>query len=629
MPHGYHGQIMHVDLTSKEVSFEKPEEGFYRKYMGGSALGMYYLLKHHQIGIDPLDAGNPLILSTSVMTGTAIEGQSRFDAASKSPLTGTAGSSQAGGFWPAQFKFTGFDAIVIQGKSEEPVYLWIHDGEVEFRSAEHLWGCTTGEVQGTIRRQLGDQKIEVLQCGLAGEKGVRFAALINDCTRANGRNGMGAVMGSKNLKAVAVRGKKTPSVSDQAALQKLAKWGVEHIPEGLRKYGTSEAVLWQQDAGGLPTRNYQSGIFEGAERISGNAMFDTILKERATCYRCPIGCKRVVEVNDEPYKVNPTYGGPEYETISTFGSYCGVDDLKAIALANELCNKYGMDTISCGATVAWAMECFERGLISLEDTDGIELRFGNADAMLRMVEKIASREGFGKLLGEGSARAAEQIGRGTDRYLITFKKQEAPAHMPRVKRSLALIYAVNPFGADHQSHEHDPAYSVDGGYEVWKDRMSQLGLNDPQPVLSLGQEKVRFALYTQWLYSALDCLTLCQFIYGPAWQVYGPDQIVSALNAVTGWDVSLSELLRLGERRVNMMAAFNAREGIGRESAVLPPRFFDALPDGPSKGLAVNRDEFEKALDIYYALAGWDSESGTPSREKLEELELSWVADAF
>ncbi len=628
MPFGYHGRILHCDLTNRVLTVEEPDAGFYRKYLGGSALGNYYLLRELEPGVDPLGPENILVLSTSVLTGTPLAGQSRFDAAAKSPLTGGVGSSQAGGWWPAQFKFTGFDALVIKGKASSPVYLWIHDGEAELRSADHLWGLPTGNVQRTIRSDHGDRKIEVLQCGPAGEKGVLFSALINGCTRANGRNGLGAVMGSKNLKAVAVRGKTQPKIADREALKELAKYGAEHIPEGLHLYGTGQGVEWQQLAGGLPTRNFQSGVFEGAEEISGQTMAETILKDRATCYACPIRCKRVVEVRDHDLEVDPTYGGPEYEALASFGSYCGVDDLKAVAKANQICNMYGMDTISCGATVAWAMECFEKGLIGAEDTDGIELKFGSPRAMLTAVERIAKREGaFFHLLGEGSARAALEIGRGTEAFLTTVKNQESPAHMPRVKRSLALIYAVNPNGADHQSHEHDPAYSEADGWEVWKDRMALLGLTSPQPIQDLGEEKVRYALRTQWVYSLLDSLVLCQFVFGPAWQVYGPLQIIEAVKAVTGWDVTIEELLQAGERRVNLMQAFNAREGIGRQEPPLPPRFFEPLPEGPSQGLAVDRAELLEAIDMYYQMAGWEPDSARPTRSKLEELELGWVAD--
>jgi aldehyde:ferredoxin oxidoreductase len=636
MPHGYNGKILHVNLTTGELAVEEPDEKFYRKYMGGSAMGLTYLLNDMPVGVDPLGPDNMLALCLSVITGTPISGQSRMTSVAKSPLTGCIGDAQCGGFFPAELKFAGFDAVIVKGRAEKPVYLWIRDGEAELRDASHLWGRITGDVEAALKEELGDHKIEVLQVGPAGEKGVRFAAIMNMSNRANGRTGMGAVMGSKNLKAIAVRGTGKPSVADKDALNELARWGAVRVPDsdvaGLAKYGTAETTGAQQRAGGLATYNFNSGVFDGWEPIDGTTMYDTILRGAAedkqdrygrdTCYSCSVRCKRVVEITEGPYQVDPHYGGPEYETTSTLGNYCGIDNLPAIAKANELCNKYGMDTISCGATIAWAMECFEEGLITAEDTGGIELRYGNAEAMVKMVELIARREGFGDVLAEGSALAAAKIGRGSEKNLITSKGQETPAHMPQVKRSLALIYAVNPFGADHQSHEHDP------GYADYPARMAQLGLFDPQPKLAFNPEIVRYAMITQHFYSAMDSINVCQFVYGPAWQLYDCNHLVQAAKAVTGWDISLYELMQVGERRLNMMRAFNAREGIGREADMLPKKFFERpLQGGPSDGYVLDHDEWRRSLDTYYAMSGWDADTGYPTRTKLEALGIGWVAD--
>lgn len=628
MPYGYNGRILHVDLTTETLRVEEPASEFYRRYYGGSALGLYYLLKNTPANADPLGPENTLVLALSAVTGAPISGQSRVTAVAKSPLTGLVGDSQAGGFWPAELKFAGFDAIVIRGRAARPVYLCIHDGEGELRDAAQLWGRVTGEAETSIREELGDERIQVLQCGPAGEKGVRFAALLNMCNRANGRTGMGAVMGSKNLRAVAVRGATRPKLADAAALGDLARWGADHLADsdvaGLALLGTPEIVAPQNAVGGLPTRNYSTGVFEGYERISGERIDQTILRGRDTCYACAVRCKRVVEVTQGSYKVDALYGGPEYETLAAFGSYCGVHQLEAVARANQICNQYGLDTISCGGTVAWAMECFEKGIIDKEDTGGVELRFGNAAAMVKMTEMIARREGFGDILAEGSARAAEVVGKGSDELLTTVKGEEAPAHMPQVKRSLALIYAVNPFGADHQSHEHDDSYDPEGGY---LEQMAELGLLDPRPGEVLDSEKVRYAFYTQCVYSFLDSLNLCQFVWGPAWHLYGLDQTVEMVRAVTGWKVSVWELMKLGERRLNMLRAFNAREGVGREADVLPQKFFEPLEGGPSHGLAIDENEVERAVDTYYGMAGWDQDKATPTRAKLEELGIGWVAD--
>ncbi len=639
MIYGYNGKILHIDLTSGQFDVEEPDEAFYRKYMGGSAVAMHYLLKDMPAGVDPLGADNVLVLALSVLTGTAISGQSRMTAAAKSPLTGAIGDSQSGGFFPAELKFAGYDAIVIKGKSEKPVYLWINEGKFELRDASHLWGKITGEAEASIKEELDDNKIEVLQIGPAGEKGVRFAGIFSMSNRANGRTGMGAVMGSKNLKAIAVRGKKRPNVADKDAFKKLAKWGAKNFPDsdiaGLGKYGTAETTGANQSSGTLPAYNYNSGVFDGWEPIDGTTMYDTILRGAAegkqdrlgrdTCYACTVRCKRVVEITEGKYKVDPKYGGPEYETTSTFGNYCAVDDLAAISKANELCNKYGMDTISCGATISWAFEAFNEGKLTLEDTDGLDLSWGNAESMVKLTEKIAKREGFGDLLAEGSERAAKEVGRGTEAYLITFKGQEAPAHMPRVKRSLAVIYATNPYGADHQSHEHDPAFEDD--FEYYAERMAVLGFNKGVEARSLNAEKIRFTVASQKMYSAMDSLNLCQFVYGPAWQLYGPNDMVELVRTVTGWDVSFDELQKIGERRLNMMRAFNAREGMDRKNDVIPEKLFKPLKGGVSDGWKLDRDEVESALDSYFEQCGWDVKTGIPTRAKLEELDLGWVAD--
>ena len=642
MPNGYNGKILHIDLTTGQMSVEEPPESFYRKYMGGSALNMYYLLKEMPAGVDPLGPDNVLALSVSVTTGAPVSGQSRMTASAKSPLTDAIGDGQCGGFFPAEMKFAGFDAFIIKGKSPRPVYLWVNDGQYELRDAGHLWGKVTGEVEAILKEELGDDQIEVAQVGPAAEKGVLFSAIVNMSNRVNGRTGMGAVMASKNLKAVVVRGKegkKNFSVANKKALNELARYGAKLFPSsdvaGLGKYGTAETTGAQQALGMLPSYNFNSGVFDEWEKIDGPTMYDTILrgveegkqdlKGRDTCYSCTVRCKRIVEIKDGPYQVDPHYGGPEYETTSTLGNYCGVSDLAAISKANEICNKYGLDTISCGATISWAMECFEEGRITTADTDGLELNFGNAAAMVKLTELIANREGFGDILANGSERAAAIIGRGTEEFLLTSHKQEAPAHMPQLKRSLAVIYAANPFGSDHQSSEHDPVYEENVAYP---ERLGALGLTEAQPALSLGPEKIRYARLTQYLYSLMDSVNVCQFVYGPAWQLYGPEELRAMVEYVTGWDVTIDELLQVGERRLNMLRAFNAREGIDRSQDRLPEKMFKkALKGGPTEGIKLDRAEFEQALDEYFRQNDWDVETGVPTRYKLEQLELAWVAD--
>ena len=634
MSYGYTGKILHVNLTTSEITVEEPEEQFYRTYMGGSAMGMHYVLKETPAGVEPLSPDNVLALCTGVVTGTPISGQSRLSSVAKSPLTGCIGDAQGGGFFPAEMKFSGFDAVIIKGKSPKPVYLWMHHGEAELRDAGHLWGMTTGDAEDKLKEELEDKRIEVLQIGPAGENLVRFAALISMSNRANGRTGMGAVMGSKNLKAVVVRGKQKPTIANPEKFKELQKLGKTNLePTGMDdfgKYGTPDVTRPHNKSGGLPTYNFNSGTFEKHAEINGKTLYDSHLRGherdeqnrfgRDTCFSCSIKCKRVSQIDEGPYKTEAKYGGPEYETLATFGSYCGISNMDAIIHANALCNMYGMDTISCGATISWAMECWAEGKLTSKDTGGIELKYGSAEAMVKMTEMIAKREGFGKILAEGSQKAAEIIGRGTEDYLITSKGQEAPAHMPQVKRSLSVIYAANPFGADHESSEHDPAY------KAYPERMEQIGLTNPQEKLALNEEMMRFAMVTQHLSSAVDSLSVCAFIFGASFQLYDANQLVEVVNAVTGWDTDITEILAVGERRLNMLRAFNSREGIGRESDTLPKKMFKRpLEGGRSDGYVLDEKEWEAALEDYYRLCDWNVETGHPSLKKMESLGLGWV----
>ena len=632
MPYGYNGKILHVDLTNGTLEVETPEEAFYRKYMGGSAMGMYYILRDMPAGADALGPDNVLTLFAGVTTGAAISGQSRFNANAKSPLSGGIGDAQGGGFFPAELKFAGFDGIVVKGKSSKPVYLYLNDGKFELRDAAHLLGKITGEVDKILKEEIGDNKIEILQYGPGAENGVLFSTLVSMSTRHAGRTGMGAVMASKNLKAVVVRGTKKPEVFDSKALVALNRTGPAGVKEnpdmdGLAIHGTAVVSLFNNSIGCLPTRNYNEGQFEGAEGISGELMSETILKERDTCYACVVRCKRVVEVDDGKYKLDPYYGGPEYETLGTFGSYCGIDKLEAVAQANQLCNQYGVDTITCGATIAFAMECYENGIITKEQTGGIELKFGDPDAMLAAVNAIVKNEGpLGKVLSQGSAKAAETWGKGTDEFLITCKGGEAPAHMPQAKRSLALIYAVNPFGADHQSSEHDPYYE-EGVGDFNLDRLKVIGLGEPQPAYSLTPEKVRFAYRSELFYSMMDSAELCQFVYGPTWTLYGPSETLEMINSVTGWGMTVDELLEVGARRLNLFRVFNAREGFGRKDDKLPKKFFKGLTGtGPTSGFALTHEEVDTAIDEYYKLAGWTDE-GFPTPETLKQFDIEWAAE--
>ncbi|MCP3997245.1 MAG: aldehyde:ferredoxin oxidoreductase, partial [bacterium] len=474
------------------------------------------------------------------------------------------------------------------------------------------------------------------------------AAIMNMASRAHGRTGMGAVMGSKKLKAIVVRGgKKTIQMADPQGLREIMQPSIKAIREDpevwdLAKHGTLGILESQNAVGGLPTRNYSSGWmdFDRAASIGGERLFDELLRGaeegtqlktgRETCFSCAVRCKRVVEAEWEDQGIDPKSGGQEYETAATFGSYCDIDDPHTIAFANQMCNQYGADTIAAGATMAFAIECFESGLITTDDTDGITLGWGKADAMIAMLEKTLQRDGFGAVLAEGSARAAEVIGNGAEDLVMAVKGAEIPAHMPQVKPSLGVVYAVNPFGADHQSSEHDPGYTPEVIAELpekYGKRTRDIGLTDPQPEDVLNRAKVELALKSQYAYSALDTADVCQFVFGVGWQLLGMAELAAANTAVTGMDTSVDDLMTYGARRLNMLRAFNAREGIARERDTLPKRFFEPLTGGPTDGQSIDRGVFDEALEMYYQMAGWDPVTGNPKPETLDSLGLGWLLE--
>lgn len=620
-PYGHNGKILRVDLNSQTITEENPPEIIYRRYLGGGALSLHFLLRELKPGVDPLGPENVLIFAASAVTGTPALGFSRFTVAAKSPITGAFGEAEAGGWWGPELKFSGFDAIIIKGKADRPVYLWIKDGKAELRKASHIWGQFAKETHEMIKKELGDEKIRIALIGPGGEKLVRFACILNELKHANGRTGLGAVMGAKNLKAIAVHGDKKMSLYDSERVREIVKGVLETYkknPGTLGELGTARGVIPLNAGGILPTRNFISGGFEKAEDISGEAMRDTILVGRGTCYGCAVRCKREVKV-DEPYAVDPIYGGPEYETIAALGSLCGIGDLKAIAMANQICGAYTIDTISTGTTIAFAMECFQRGIITVKDTDGIKLEFGNAEAMLKMVEKIGKREGFGDLLAEGVKIAAEKIGKEAPNYAMHVKGLPLPLHEPRGKTGIGLAYSLSPTGADHIEAPHDPFFESEAGLK----NILPLGIIEPLSALDLSSRKVRMFVYLQQLYNMFNSIGLCIFTAHP----FGPlsiNKVVDYANAVTGWDTSLWELMKVGERHSNMARIFNLREGFTSKDDRLPDRFFQPLEGGALEGKKIDIHEFQQALKTYYQMMVWD-ENGIPLKGKLEELELEWA----
>jgi len=618
-PGGYNGKILRVNLSDGSISVEEPDDKFYRRYFGGTGFTGYYLLKELEPGIDPLGPDNKLIFSAGVITGIPCAGSARSGVGSKSPLTGGFGDSQAGGFWPAELKRAGWDAIIIEGKAANPVYLWINDDKVEIRDASHLWGKATKVVERQIQSELGDRRVRVAQIGPAGEKLVRYACIFNDLNHTYGRDGHGAVMGSKMLRAIAVRGLQTLPLANPERIRREARRcaaDLKERPQPRTAHGTAGGLIVLSSIGQLPTRNFQEGQFESAADIDGTKMTETILVRRGSCYACPVNCKREVKVGP-PYNVDPAYGGPEYETMAALGSNCGVGDLKAIAKANQICHIYGMDTISTGTSIAFAMECFERGILTKKDTGGIELKFGNAEAMMTMVEMIAKREGLGDILAEGVKRAAEKIGRGAAEYAIHTKGQEVPLHDPRGKIGTGLGYATSPTGADHIHNILDFVFASEMAIESVK----PLGIQDAISPLELSPAKVRMFQYlTNWAHFK-NCAVLC--IFPP----FDFDQTIELVRGATGWNASLWELMKVGERALALARVFNAREGFTAKDDTLPNRFYTAYEDGPLKGVGISREAMQQGIQTYYKMSGWDPERAAPTPEKLQELDLSWAVE--
>ncbi len=625
--YGTTGKILRVNLTNGAIETETLTEEFYRLYPGGKALAGYILLNELPPHTDPFSPENVLVIANGLLTGAPVSTATRYIVSARSPLTGGYGESEAGGFWGPELKMAGWEAIVVKGKAPKPVYLWVNGDQAEIRPAEHLWGQMTADVQEDIRLELGDDKIRVLQTGIAGENRVRFAGLTNDLRHFNGRNGLGAVMGSKNLRAIAVRGtQRYQSLAyDAKTLMsiggKLAKSVKENpLSWDLQQRGTPGLVEPLNTGGILPTRNFRQGAFEKMEDVKWEAYEKQILTARRSCYACAVRCKREVAVYGQP----SPYGGPEYETVGAFGPNCGVNDLQAIARAGELCNAYMLDSISCGGTIAFAMECFEHGLIGLDDTGGIDLRFGNAEAMLRMIELIARREGIGNLLAEGSKRAAEKIGGDAHFFAMQVKGQELAMHEPRGKYNVGMGYAISEIGADHLVVAHDSAFANPDSIQFKSAR--GLGIEKALPPRSLGDEKMElFYILEKW--GSLEKVVGYCF-FGPAPRSFIPvEDVLASINAATGWTLSMQDALRIGERATNMARIFNLREGFSRKDDTLPERLFQGLENGALQGNALPRDEFEASLTSLYRIKGWHPESGVPTRERLEGLSLGWALE--
>jgi len=606
---GWMRKILRVDLMTGKCTVESLDPIVAKDYIGGRGLGIYYLNQEVDPKTDPLSPDNILVMATGPLTGTGAPTGARYMVMTKSPLTGAITCSNSGGLFPTELKRAGFDAIIISGRAEAPVYLWIDQGNADIREADHLWGKNTHETTDALLAET-DAKAKVACIGPAGEKGVLFASIINDKHRAAGRSGVGAVMGSKNLKAVVVKGKGRIPLADpdrfkdvNKKILDIFKEGIKETPLGLTVNGTAGVVVATQNFGVLPTKNWQQGTFDGWEKIQGEELSKRFLIKNSACYGCPIGCGRKTRVDVPEFAGEGE--GPEYETIYAMGSNCMVDDLAAITKANYICNELGMDTITMGATIACAMELVERGYLS-EDQVGHTLKWGDADALVELTRMTGNREGFGDLLAEGSYRLADRYGH--PELAPVSKKQEFPGYEPRGSQAMGLAYATSPIGGSHM--RGDPAY-----FELF-------GVPKPMdPHQWEGKAKVTKAY--QDLSAIIDSAGLCIFfaVRNLAAKDLGvaPVGILEYLNAATGADYTLKELMEAGQRIINAERMFLTRAGFARKDDSLPKRLTEEpAPTGPAKGMVCHLEEM---LEEYYQVQGW-TEDGIPGDEVLGRLGL-------
>jgi len=610
---GGHGKILRVNLSESKVSEEGIPEDLFDKFLTGAGLATHYLYHEVPKGADPLGPESELIFMTGAITGAQAPSTGRYTLVFKSPLTGIWAQSNVGGFWGVDFKRTGFDGIIFQGISPKPVYLVIEDGKAELRDANHLWGKSVSETTKLIKEELGE-KFEVVCIGIAGENQVRYASTISDLHRAAGRCGGGAVMGSKRLKAIAVRGTMPVKVANPEAFAEVAKKQFELVDESLLKvametFGTNVVIDMVNERGGFPTRNWQTGVFPELEKINAEALSEKVLVESLGCFACPIKCGRRSEIRTGKYK-GAKGEGPEYESVGTLGGQCQVTDMEAITKAHYLCDDYGLDTISTGSTIAFAMECYERGILTKSDTDGLELKFGDADIVVELVHKIARREGIGDLLAEGTRRMSQKLGKGSEKFAMNVKGLELPAYDSRAVQITGLAFAVANRGGDHiTAYIQGPTFFDIPFLCIPDSKIEDVLVADPG--------EVHILVDLENIMTALDTLGACKFMGF----CVASEEWIELVEQLLGRKFTYDDMVKLGERAYNLARVFSVREGLTRADDTLPPRLLeDPLPEGPAAG-KVN-ENLPAMLDKYYELRGWDKATGKPTPEKLKELGL-------
>lgn len=623
------GDILYVNLTERRAWRESVAADLVTEYLGGRGVNARLLWRLLQPGADGLAPNNPLIFGTGVLTGTEAPSSGRTTVTCLSPATGWYLKTSGGGQWGAELKYAGYGHLVVVGRAEEPVYLWIDDGTVEIKSARQIWGKDVRETDLAIKQEIGDEDIQVAAIGPAGERLVKFAGVMFSVYNAAARGGAGAVMGSKNLKAVAVRGTgglraAYPTRFHQVAGASRESLKADSGADGLGRYGTSGSVDAVNEIRVLASYNFQRSHLEDVYPITGQYLTEGgYLKRRVACFGCIVGCHRFSEIRRGPYAGTFT-GGPEYETFSALGSGCGVLDTEAVIKANELCNLMGLDTISCGSAIQWAMECREKGVISSAELDGVDLSWGNGQAVIEMVRRIALREGFGDVLAEGVKRASEKVGGDSYKWAVQAKGLEQSRVDTRNAKSYALAFAVNPRGPDHL---HTETFAEFGLSPEARGLIGRITGDEKYANSYLTEKRAEIVRWHEDCYAATDSLGFCAF---SSTALYGitPALMADLYSAATGYEVSEDVLMEAGRRIVTLEKCVNVREGATREHDVLPWRLMNEQSPDRSDPDAINSaEELASMLDQYYSLHGWDLKTSWPLRSTLEKLGLVDVAE--
>jgi len=608
---GYTGKVLRVNLTSKTYSEEPLREDVAAKYFGGAGVGLKYMLDEVPADCDPLGPENNLYFSLGPFCGTDVPCASRVMVVTKSPLTGAVAKSSGGGHFPAEVKFAGYDMVIIEGRAEKPSWLWIKDGKVSFRDAEHLWGLNTTDTQQLIKDNLGDQNVRVACIGQAGENLSAMASIINE-RHASGRKGPGAVMGSKNLKAIAIRGESEVPVADPEAFKSALKFMLNAMKEShvlyphFSKGGTPAIIDAVHGLGIFPTKNFaNTGEWDPHSYLGTEVGMEKFNITREFCYKCPVGCSQVKLAREGPYKGVASI--PEFETVYSFGGSLLMESYNEVIAADKLCDEYGMDTVSCGATIAFAMECYEHGILTIDDLDGIDLKWGNAEAMIAMVHKIAHRDGIGDALADGVQKAAAKIGKGSEKYAMHIKGLELPGYDPRGAKAHGLNYATGYTGADHcLGYAFQEVFSIPVPYPV--DRLDYKGKGK----LTRWNQDTRAV--------TCDCAPMCGFILDMALADVCHQNTAQLMNALTGSDYTPDEIMRCGERVNNIARIFNIGTGFTRADDTFPERIMtEPLKDGGAKGSFIPLNELDFMLDEYFEDRGW-TRDGVPTKERLLAL---------